>query len=168
MHWDAAFLYISFTAYYVLGVLLDFGVNRTVLVPSTLAGLYILITWWGTVNPAWCEGCNRGQSWGAETRALPQDTVGYHGRQLAPNWGKYFFLRVFYADIFTILKKKKNRLIFKYHLCFKSSEIFAKDISDNCNPIYTKNPERSIIRKQTIWLKTRLNSIYNSQDMEAT
>ena len=70
------------------------------------------------------------------------------GDNLPQTWDKYFLLRVFYADIFTILKKKC--LIFRYHLCFKSSEILAKDISDNCNPMYTKKPERSIIRKQTI------------------
>lgn len=64
-----------------------------------------------------------------------------------PKRGKYFFLRVFYADIFTIFLK---RLDFQISLVFKSLEIFAKDITDNCNPIYTKNPERSIIRKQTI------------------
>lgn len=120
-------LYISFTAYYVLGVLLDFGVNRTVLVPSTLAGLYTLIKWWGTVNPAWCEGCNRGQSWGVETRALPQGTAEYYGRQLAPNTGQVFLPQSCLCWYFYNIKKKS--LIFRYHLCFKSSEISAKVIT---------------------------------------
>lgn len=101
VYWD----YVSFNTYYVPGALLDFAVNWTVSPGSCHVRSFTSRLSNGAMSIPCGERYKRCHRWGGESRALAQGTAGHYGRQQTQLWGNYFFLTVFYTDIFIIEKK---------------------------------------------------------------